>query len=398
MMQGLQARGSEGGRFVVLMRTLRTKTRSIMLIVVIVFVLSTLGIYLMRGSGGGTGGERQGDEAVATIDGKKVMMSEVEIGVRNLAQQNSSMELTAENIAGMRKSVLDNMAIYEELKREAESRGIEVEESEIDEAVKRIENQFPTKEAFQQYMDNNGIRMKDLREEIGLRLAQQKLLDQETQDVSVTKEEALDFYEQTKDYFFTQPAGYEVTYARFPSMESAESAKVRLLNGENWDTVMKSYEEEILDWVPLEEPAFVAEKELETGDLQQFAALETGEIGGPAQFGEGNVLIFVKREKVEARTLSYEEISSDVVQIMKSEKIQQNEQEFFTRLLERAKVEILDEEYFSVPETPASEDAEGPSSGQTTDEEVFEEEVIDQQVPGEEDLEESGVEEGGNTN
>jgi hypothetical protein len=369
-----------------------------MLIVVIVFVLSTLGIYLMRGSGGGTGGERQGDEAVATIDGKKVMMSDVEMGVRNLAQQNSSMELTAENIAGMRKSVLDNMAIYEELKREAESRGIEVEESEIDEAVKRIENQFPTKEAFQQYMDNNGIRMKDLREEIGLRLAQQKLLDQETQDVSVTKEEALDFYEQTKDYFFTQPAGYEVTYARFPSMESAESAKGRLLDGENWDTVMKSYEEEILDWVPLEEPAFVAEKELETGDLQQFAALETGEIGGPAQFGEGNVLIFVKREKVEARTLSYEEISSDVVQIMKSEKIQQNEQEFFTRLLERANVEILDEEYFSVPETPASEDAEGPSSGQTTDEEVFEEEVIDQQVLEEEDLEESGVEEGGNTN
>lgn len=397
MMQGRQARGSEGGRFVVLMRTLRTKTRSIMLIVAIVFVLSTLGIYLMRGSGGGTGGERQGDKAVATIDGKKVMMSDVEMGVRNLAQQNSSTELTSENIAGMRKSVLDNMAIYEELKKEAETRGIEVEESEINEAVKRIEDQFPTKEAFQQYMDDNGIRLKDLREEIGLRLAQQKLLDQKTQDVSVTEDEALDFYEQTKDFYFTQPAGYEVTYARFPSMESAESAKGRLLNGENWDGVMKSYEEEILDWVPSEEPAFVAEKELETGDLKQFAALEPGEIGGPAQFGEGNVLIFVKLDKVEARTLSYEEISSDVVQIMKSEKIQQNEQEFFAQLRERANVEILNEEYFSVPETPASEDAGGPSSGQTTDEEVFEEEVIDQQAL-EEDLEESGVEEGGNTN
>ncbi|MFP4482082.1 MAG: SurA N-terminal domain-containing protein [Thermovirgaceae bacterium] len=338
------------------MRMLRTKTRSIMLIVAIVFVLSTLGIYMMRGSGGGNNGERTRDEAVASIDGKKVMMSDIEMGVRNMAQEDRSTELTAEDIVKMRKSVLDNMVIYEELKKETASRGIEVEKSEIDEAVKRIEDQFPTKEAFQEYMDNNRIRLDDLREEIELRLAQQKLLEQVTQDVAVSDEEAKEFYDQNSDFFFTQPAGYEVTYARFDSLEAAESAKERLIDGENWDEVMESYEDELLDRVTLNEPAFVSDKELEAGELQQFSDLEMDEIGGPVEFDDGNVVILVKRAKTEARTLPYEEISGDVVQILKSERIQQNEEEFFAELLERADVKLLNEEYFTVPENPASLD------------------------------------------
>jgi len=342
-----------------------------MLIVVIVFVLSTLGIYMMRGSGGGNGGESPRDEAVASINGEKIMMSDIETGVRNMAQQNRSTELTAENIVKMRKSVLDNMAIYEELKKETASRGINVEESEIDEALKRIEDQFPTKEAFRQYMDNNRIRMDDLREEIKLRLAQQKLLEQVTQNVVVSEEEAKEFYDKTSEFFFTQPAGFEVTYARFDSVEAAESAKKRLLDGENWDDVMESYKEGVLDWVQLEAPVFVSEKELEVGELQQFADLEMNEIGGPVEFGEGNVLLFVKRKKLEARTFSFDEISGDVVQILKNEKIQQNEQEFFTELLERANVKILDEGYFTVPENTASGD-EGAASPDSPDERVDE--------------------------
>ncbi|MGC9371990.1 MAG: SurA N-terminal domain-containing protein [Thermovirgaceae bacterium] len=355
------------------MRTLRTKTRSIMLIVAIVFVLSTLGIYMMRGSGGGNSGQSPRDEAVASIDGKKVMMSDIETGVRNMAQQNSSTELTADNIVKMRKSVLDNMAVYEELKKETASRGIKVEKSEIDEALKRIEDQFPTKEAFQQYMDNNRIRMDDLREEIELRLAQQKLLEQVTQEVVVSEEEAREFYDQTSEFFFTQPAGFEVTYARFDAVEAAESAKDRLLNGDNWDEVMESNEESVLDWVALDNPAFVSEKELEAGELKQFADLEMNEIGGPAEFGEGNVLIFAKRKKIESRTFPYEEISGDVVQILKSEKTQQNEQEFFTELRERADVKILDEEYFTVPENTVSGDEGRASPDETADETVGEE-------------------------
>ncbi|MGC9489780.1 MAG: SurA N-terminal domain-containing protein [Thermovirgaceae bacterium] len=358
------------------MRALRTKTRSIMLIVAIVFVLSTLGIYMMRGSGGGNGGESPRDKAVASIDGKKVMQSDIERGVRNMAQQNSYTKLNEENIVKMRKSVLDNMAVYEELKKETASRGIKVEKSEIDEAVKRIEEQFPTKEAFQQYMDNNRIRMKDLREEIELRLAQQKLLEQVTQDVVVSEEEAKEFYDQTSEFFFTQPAGYEVTYALFDSAEVAEFAKERLQGGENWDEVMESIEEEgVLDWVALEDPAFVSEQEFEVGELRQFTDLEMNEIGGPAEFGEGNVLIFAKRKKLESRTVPFEEISGDIVKILKSEKIQQNEQEFFKELRERADVKIHDEGYFPVLENTLSGDEGAALPEERADEAVSEKDV-----------------------
>ena len=334
-----------------------------MLIIVIVFVLSTVGVYLMRGNGGGQS-DRQGDYAVATIDGKKVMRSNIDIGVRNVAEQSNSMDLTQKTIVQMRKSVLENMAIYEELKKETVARGITVEESEVDEAVKRIEDQFPTKEAFQQYMENNKIRMKDLREEIGLRLAQQKLIDQVTQDATVSDEEAMEFYEQTKDFFFSHPAGYEVTYGRFASLEAAQNAKERIFAGESWDEVLESYsEEDLLEWTPLDDPVFLAEWELQTEELKDFAELETGEIGGPVEFGKGNVIILAKRSKVEARTFSFEDVSGDVVRILEREKVQQNESEFFDELLKRAEIKILDEEYFAIPESPVSGDEDAQSAG-----------------------------------
>lgn len=343
-----------------LMRTLRTKTRSIMIIVAIVFVLSTLGIYMMRGSGGGgTGGEVQGDYAVASIDGKKVMRSDIDMGVRNLAQQNNASDVTYEDVVRMRKSVLDNMAIYEELKKETAARGIEVEEAEVDEAVRRIEDQFPTKEAFQQYMQNNQIQMKDLREEIGLRLAQQKLLDQVIREVEISEDEVRGFYDETKEFFFTQPAGYEVTYGRFASMDVAESAMERITGGENWNDVMDGIEEGLLDWIRLDEPVFVAARELETGELQEFSNLEMDEVGGPVEFGEGNVIVLAKRARIDQQTLSFDEVSGDVIQILESEKIQQNEQDFFADLLERADVKVLNEEYFTVPESPESVDQDG---------------------------------------
>ncbi len=188
-----------------------------------------------------------------------------------------------------------------------------------------------------------------------------------TQDVVVSEEEAKDFYDQTSEFFFTQPAGFKVTYARFDSVGAAKAAKERLLNGENWDEVMKSFEEGVLDWVALEDPAFVSEQELEEGQLKQFADLEMNEIGGPAEFGEGNVLIFVKRKKMEAKTFPYEEISGDVMQILKSEKIQKNEEKFFAELRERADVKIHDEEYFTIPENTVSGDEGTASPDETLD-------------------------------
>jgi len=174
------------------MQALRTKTRVIMLVVVVVFVVSLFAMYITRGGGPSRHTEGERDFAVAVVDGERVMASQVVAGVRDYVQQTGQSDLSPESIALMRNQVLQNIALGHMLEKEAARQKIEPSREDIDAAVKRIEKQFPTKEAFQQYMDSSGIKMKALQERIAAQLSQQMVLEANTPQAEVTDEEAID--------------------------------------------------------------------------------------------------------------------------------------------------------------------------------------------------------------
>ncbi|HPQ78231.1 MAG TPA: hypothetical protein PK427_06190 [Synergistales bacterium] len=73
-----------------IMQALRTKTRAIMLVVVVVFVISIFAMYITRGSGPSGRPGAEGDLPVATVDGEKVMASHIEMGVRTMPSSRGS--------------------------------------------------------------------------------------------------------------------------------------------------------------------------------------------------------------------------------------------------------------------------------------------------------------------
>ena len=72
-----------------LMNTLRNQVKWIMAAIVVIFVLS---IFLMYGPGGGGKGDGSRDYAVAEVDGKKIMRSQIEAGMAQMAEQSQATE------------------------------------------------------------------------------------------------------------------------------------------------------------------------------------------------------------------------------------------------------------------------------------------------------------------
>ncbi|HAK41096.1 MAG TPA: hypothetical protein DCM24_04720 [Synergistaceae bacterium] len=347
-----------------IMQALRTKTRAIMLVVVVVFVVSIFAMYITRGSGPSSRPGAEGDLPVATVDGEKVMASHIDMGVRNYAQQSGQSDLSPEWIVQTRKQVLNSIAMQHMLQKEAARQKITPPREEIDAAVKRIENQFPTKEAFQQYMENSGIKMKDLQEQISMQLSQRMVLDANAGDVDVTEDEALGFYEQTRELFFRQPAGYHVMFARFATLEKAEEARKAVEGGKKWDEVMQDYEGVALDFTLSGEPAFVTEKEFTEGALKEIAGTAIGKVSKAVALDENNVVIVVKQEKIDEKIASYEEASGDIKGMIAQQKRQANQNEYLKGLLTRANIQVLVPEFFEVPAQPEAEGEPVPAEGQ----------------------------------
>jgi peptidyl-prolyl cis-trans isomerase SurA len=114
-----------------------------MIAVIVLFVISIFAGYGLYARSGKRG-DGQRDYAVAEVNGKDVMRSDIEKGTMQLAEQlGSEREVTSADIPFMRKAILDSTAIEAELEKEIKSRNIKVTEVEIDEAYTNIMDSYP---------------------------------------------------------------------------------------------------------------------------------------------------------------------------------------------------------------------------------------------------------------
>ena len=334
-----------------LMNKLRTQVKWIMAAIVVIFVLS---IFLMYGPGGGRGTGSK-DYAVAEVDGKKVMRSQIEKGLAELAEQAQNAQVTSEDLPMMRQTVLDSLVIESALHKEAKEKDIKVTDEEVQKIITQIESQFATKEAFMQYMQQSGIDEKQMKQDIENRLAQQKVLEGVVSGVVVSDDEISKFYDSTKDLFFRRPAGYNVNFASFATKEQAQGARSKILAGQKWDQVMEAVSKDVKNSTVYEKPTFVAEKDL-TGPMKVLLDLPIGKVSPLISVTSEDVLLVLKRSKSPERVLSLGEVKSEIGKMLNSQKERELQQKFFQDLKAKTPVKILDPSIFPAPKEPASGD------------------------------------------
>ena len=338
-----------------LMRTLRSQVRWIMIAIVVLFVLSIFGMYGFdsprRSSSGGE------DYIVAEIDGKAVMRSMLDEQLRNYVQRANIGDVTSADLPRLYQAALENIALVSRLAKEAEESGLKATEEEIDAAVKEISEQFPTKEAFMQYLDRSGIKMSAFRESIAQQVVQKKLMEKAVGTPEVKDEEVKDFYEKLKLPFFHSPAGYSMDFIRLKTKEEADKLLALLAEGKEWkeavDTVTS---DDVIEKTPESGPVFVPESSFRDV-LAPLADIAVGEVSPAVEIASNDILIAVKRGKVEEKTAPFEEVSGDVKSLLTEEKSREAQSNFFRGLRERVNIVIHDHDLFPKPEAKTEEPA-----------------------------------------
>ena len=351
------------------LKTLRNHIRWIMIAITVIFVLSIFGMYGFSGSGRRTQEGGQSDYAVAEIDGKTLMRSTLEQSMRQYAEQVHAQNITSADIPNLYQGALDSIALSSQLDKASKESGLKATDEEIDAAVKQISDQFPTKEAFMQYMDQSGIKMADLRKQMGEQVIRGKLLEGATKDVAVTDQEMKDFYEQTKTLIFHTPAGFRMDFARVKSRAAAETLRSALSGGATWDAAVASVaSSDLLERTPATGPVYMSD-EAAKDRFSALADTPAGEASAPIEIASDDFLVAVKRTTVAEETAPFEVVSGDVKAYLLDEKRNAAQSKFFADLRDQAKVVILDPSLFPKPEqvktTPASADVPAATSRPT---------------------------------
>ena len=331
-----------------MLRYLRTHVKAIMIAVIVLFVASCFAGY-GRYSRSGKGNEGNRDYAVAQVNGKDVMRSDIEKGTMRLSEQmGSGKEVSSADIPFMRKAILDSAAIEAELEKEIKTRNIEVDEKEIDESYTKIMDSYPTREEFKAYIERAGITDIEIKSDIKKQISQKKVMDALAAEISVPDDEARRFYDSAKSMLYKQPAGFKVNIATFKSNEAAKLAQKALSEGAAWDKIMDDNKVHIMSSTPYDKPVLITEQMM-VDSLAALKDLPLNKVSPVMPVTSSDSYVAIKRSKEAEKQLSYNEVSADVTAMIKNQKAQEKQQKFYEMLLSRAEIKILDPQIFPVP-------------------------------------------------
>ncbi len=338
-----------------------------MIAVLVLFIVSCFAGYGMYTRSRDDGG----DYVVAKVNGHNIMRSELETQVRNLLQQYGVRDMTSRDLPMWRGMALEGLTVSRALQDAVKKKGIKVPDDEITVAYTNIMDQFPTREAFAQYIEQQGLKEVDIKRDIGTQLAQQKLLQDIAEAVSADEKEVKEFYDQVKDRAFNRPDGYELNLAVFKSPEKAKEARglVAANKKESWDGMLTKFTSaDMRNATSYDRPLFVSQAEVEK-DAVAIKTTPLGSVSPVVKVTSDDFMIALKRKVVKSGILPWDEVSSDAKMMFLNQKRQQAQQKYVIGLKTSADVKIEDKALFEIPKEPepASGDkaASGDAAGKT---------------------------------
>ncbi len=352
-----------------IMRTLRTQVKWIMISVVVVFVLSILFMY----GGGNRGGKPEsGDYPVAEINGMTLMRSQLYRSMVSLAEQSGRKDISPQDIVNFRRQVVNDLAVGDELKKEVKNRKIKVAEEDVDKAYQGLEDQFPTRESFVEYMKQMGISESKLKEQIREDLSRRALIQQAEEGVTATTEELQEGYDALKDVVFTRPHVIYVRVADFASRDhAAREAVEQMEDGVSWSAMIATHLDEVRDFTSGDETVPFAENRVPPVLWDAVVQIGEARAAGPVEVTSQDFYVLEKVSEELPRVLSFDEVSGDIQEMVVAQKRQNARNQFFETLLKRAKIKILDESLFTAP--PVEAEGASPSEEEPQIEEAAEE-------------------------
>jgi len=286
---------------------------------VLVFIIFLTAIALTGCSSGG-GADAKDNTVAATVNGKPIMLKEVERGV---SQQTSGKQaqLSQLQLAQARLQILGNLIQREVLFQRAEREKLLPTEDQIDGVINQQKQKSGmTSEDFEKSLKEQNVTMETLREEARKDLAIGNLQDKYSGKISISDKEVEDFYNNNRQQFvnargvalamiMVDPADNSAQGIQNDAKTDAE-AKLKIdniyqqLQGKaDFATVARAKSEDINTLTNGGDVGFASEEDLKNNNFpaelvaRLFGPMQVGDYTEPVRFNSNKWYIFKLEEK-----------------------------------------------------------------------------------------------------
>jgi len=273
-----------------------------------------------------SGGSTADTTVAASVNGKNIMLKEVEREIHKQAQGQES-QMSAHDLAQARLTVLDGLVQREVLYQRAEQEKLLPTEEQVTSAINTQKQQSgATQEEFDRQLKEQGLTSEALREEAKKDLAITALQEKYAGKISISDREVEDYYNANKPQFVNargvalamiavDPADNSKTGIKNDDAKSDADAQTKinaiyqdLKNGADFATIARAKSEDAQSLVRGGDIGFAAEEDLKStgfpADLvsQFFGPMQAGSYTAPVRFNSpqypgGRWYIFKLQEK-----------------------------------------------------------------------------------------------------
>jgi len=228
-----------------------------------------------------------GNNPVAVVDGVKI----------------TEREFTDRLVETFGRDMLRDMIDRELIRQAAQDAGIEVTEEDLTKEIDEAKAQFPSEEAFNQWLAGRDLTQEEWREHVQMAIVARELA---LKDVQYTEEDLRRFFEENKERY-ARPATVSLSEIVVNSEEDAEEVLAELKGGEaSFGDVARRYSLSPTRERGGERPELPIEQIPIESIREAAQTLPTGEVSGPIS-AEGQWYIIQVRDRKASREGSWEE-------------------------------------------------------------------------------------------
>ena len=317
-----------------MLRILRKNMKFIIISLVAFFGIS---IFYGLGQYKSSGGQRQ-TYYIAEVNKSGITSDQLQSTfLKAISQYDDAVlsSLDQSTIVSFKKNILDQLIDYELLYQQAQKEKVKISNDETNLEIDKIKDNFSSPEEFDEALKANNITLVRLKEDIKRQLTINKVLEETRNQVSISDEELVEYYNENKESFF-EP---EQVHARHILVETEEEANNLLLQ----------LKEGLTDFAELAKEKSIGPSAPSGGDLGFFSrgqmvkefedaafSLESGEISDVVQTQFGYHIIKCE-EKKEEHSPTFEEAKEKINNTLKS----QRENEAISALISKLREEAV---------------------------------------------------------
>ena len=211
-------------------------------------LLCALVAIALAGCGGGS--DDVPADAVAVVDGQEVPRQDYDavISQAKTSYKNQKREFPAagsQEFQTLRNQVVQFLVQREQFEQEAEERGIEVTDKQVDARLEQIQKQYfnGDKKKYDKQLKEQGLTERQVKNDLRAQIISEKLFAEVTGVVKVTDAQIEEYYEKNKAQY-SQPESREVRHILVKSKAKADDLYDQLKGGADFAALAKQHSED----------------------------------------------------------------------------------------------------------------------------------------------------------